>query len=318
MDHQTIKTYSARVKESDQIDVAFKTGGQIEKVYVRVGQRVKQGQLLAKVESSDYELMLRNYEVQYNQLQTEVERLKTLYENRSISQNDYEKATAGLEQLSIAVEGNRRRVEYTNLYAPVSGVVVEVNYTAAELVDAGMTVLTILAEREMKVFFDMPLHDYQQHQQFINFRCRLPFMADTLLPLGMESITPRADNNQLCRVTLTFKGFKDSRITSGMAVSVVAATKKEESDSQHQYFTLPLRSLGQSDSVPFVWVVTDEDRLVKQEVTIQSIDAQGQAIITSGISGNERIVRTAASSLLEGEKVRVLPTPSPTNVGNLL
>ena len=33
MDHQTIKTYSARVKESDQIDVAFKTGGQIEKVY---------------------------------------------------------------------------------------------------------------------------------------------------------------------------------------------------------------------------------------------------------------------------------------------
>jgi len=314
---QEAKSYPGRVQESDQINVAFKMGGQIEKIYVRVGQRVTKGQLLAQVESRDYELELRNYEIQYQQLKDEVDRLKTLYEKRSVSKNDYEKAVAGLEQLEIAVEGNRRKVEYTKLYAPASGVITDVYYSAAELVDAGMAVFALLAEREMKVQFDISAADYLQRANFSEFGCRPSFAPDTLFPMRLESITPKADNSQLYRTTLTFAHGADKRLTPGMTVSVeikVESGKQEETKG----ICLPVSCVRQDGEENIVWVVDANGVLHRRQVSLGEVTGQGTVYILSGLEGNERVVRAAASLLKEGEQVRVLPEPSVTNVGNLL
>lgn len=314
---QGTKNYPGRVQESDQINVAFKMGGQIEKIYVRVGQRVSKGQLLAQVESSDYELELRNYEIQYQQLKDEVDRLKTLFEKRSVSKNDYEKAQAGLEQLEIAVEGYRRKVEYTKLYAPASGVITEVYYSPAELVDAGMAVFSLLAEREMKVQFDISAADYLQRANFSEFGCHPSFAPDTLFPMRLESITPKADNSQLYRTTLTFAHGADKRLTPGMTVSVEI---KVESDNQEKTkgICLPVSCVRQDGEDNIVWVVDANGILHRRKVSLGEVTGQGSVNILSGLDGNERVVRAAALSLKEGEQVRVLPEPSVTNVGNLL
>ncbi len=311
------KSFPGRVQESDHINVAFKMGGEIERIYVRAGQRVAKGQLLATVDSKDYELELRNYEIQYGQLKEEVARLKMLYESRSVAKNDYEKAVAGLQQLEIALEGSRRKVEYTKLYAPTSGVITEIYYSAAELVDAGMAVFSLLAEREMKVQFDLSAADYLQRTHFSNFGCRPSFAPDTLFPMRLESITPKADNSQLYRTTLTFAHGADKRLTPGMTVSVEIKMECEKQEETRE-ISLPISCVRQDGEENIVWVVDANGILQRRPVTLGNVTRQGFVLILSGLDGGERVVRAAASSLKEGEQVRLLPEPSITNVGNLL
>lgn len=309
----TIKSYSGRVKESNQIQVAFKTAGQIERIAVSEGDRVNKGQFLANIDSVDYVLGLRNYEIQYRQLSDEVERLHTLYKNRSVSKNDYEKAVAGLEQLKIAVESNRRQVAYTNLYAPASGVVTDIYYSAAELVDAGMAVLSLLADNELEIVFDIPVSDYLQRESFGRIWCSTTVEQDKLIPMRIVSITPKADNSQLYRVQLAFEDGIENQITPGMTVSV----KIEKQEGQNGVM-IPMSSVCKNNKEPFVWILTEENVLTKQAVTLGSIDSNGNIVVVSGLDGDERVVKAGVSYLHDGESVRVLPQASETNVGNLL
>lgn len=310
----TVKDYPGRVKESDHINLAFKTGGQIERIGVRVGDRVEKGQFLANIDSSDYVLGLRNYEVQYRQMKGEVERLKTLYEKRSVSENDYEKAVAGLEQLEIAVEGSRRKVAYTSLHAPASGVITDVFYSASELVDAGMAVFSLLADSEMEVFFDIPVAEYLERDNFGKICCVASFAPDISMPMRVLSVTPKADNSQLYRVYLAFNDTVCGHITPGMTVSV----KVEKHNRNKCGVSIPISSVCVLEQEPFVWVVDDSGILRKRKVELGSIDKNGCVIVRSGLNETDTIVKTGVSALQEGEYVRVLPRPSETNVGNLL
>lgn len=314
LDPLIVKNYSGRVKEGDQINVAFKTGGQIENIAVSRGDRVSKGQFMANIDSSDYLLELRNYELQYNQLKVEVERLKVLYEARSISKNDYEKALTGLKQLEIAVEGVRRKVAYTKLYAPESGIITDIHYSATELIDAGMTMLSLLTDSDMEVTFDLPVSEYLQRDNFSKISCSPTFGPETIMPMKVLSITPKADNSQLYRVHLAFEEPASKLITPGMAVSV----KIERYDSERDGLKIPLSSVCEHNAETFVWVVGSNNILKKQSVVLGSVEKDGRVTVLSGLKSDDRIVKAGTLKLSDGEQVRIVSQPTKTNVGNVL
>ena len=86
------KQFSGVVKEAHEISVGFKTGGQIERVLVKEGDYIHQGQVVAVLDKKDYKLGVEASQIQYDQLNAEVARLKVLHEAKSVSGNDYEKA----------------------------------------------------------------------------------------------------------------------------------------------------------------------------------------------------------------------------------
>ena len=301
---EVVTTYSGRVKETNLVNVAFKTAGPIDKIHVRVGDHVKQGQLLAEIEESDYLLGVQNYEAQYRQLQSEVERIKVLYERKSVSQNDYEKAQTGLKQLEVALKASRNQVQYCKLYAPSDGVIVAVNYNPSELVDAGMTVFSLLEDTERQVIFDLPASVYHDRQTLDRCFCRASFAPGERVPMRLATITPKADNNQLFRAYMDFQGKADERFTPGMSVQVEVCRKA--SQAEQGSVTVPLRAVCQREDVPFVWILQADSTLRKQEVNIASLDAQGKAHIRTGLDGSETIVRAGAATLQEGEKVKVI------------
>lgn len=85
------QNFSGVVQESHNIGLGFKTAGQIEKIYVKEGDYVKKGQLIAQLDHTDYQLGVQALEIQCKQLEDEVKRTEALYRSKSISINDYEK-----------------------------------------------------------------------------------------------------------------------------------------------------------------------------------------------------------------------------------
>lgn len=312
---ESTKSLSGVVQEAHEINLGFKTAGQIERILVKEGDRVRQGQLIARLDDADYKLGVEALQIQYDQLKNEVSRMKTLYEGKSISGNDYEKAVAGLQQLGVQLQNNRNKLNYTRLYAPVSGYVQSVNFEAAEMVDAGTPLVSLLDVKQMEVEVDLPASLYVLRDRFSGFTCQSAFTQSDNQPMKLISITPKADGNQLYKMRLIFEGTPDARLSAGMNVEIGIRINGSGATGT---FTLPLHSVFQHEGKAYVWVLGSDSDVTKRAVTVESTDVTGNAIITAGLDGKEQVVKAGVNSLLENEKVRVIEEAAESNVGGLI
>ena len=309
------KSLSGTVKESREISLGFKTGGQIDKILVKEGDFVRQGQTIAMLDQEDYQLGVDAYQIQYDQMKNEVERMKQLYEAKSLNGNDYEKAMAGLEQLRVQLQINKNKLEYTTLKAPVSGYIQTVNYEKAEMVQAGSPIVNLLDVSKIEVEVDIPASLYMQQDKFSGFSCTSSLSPNVSYPLTLISINPKASSTQLYKMLLSLTDNHSTKLTAGMNVVVNISLTDAQPDASR--FTLPVNSIFSEQEKSYVWVLENDSTVSKREIKLQGIDTTGKAIITEGIQGNEQIIKAGVHSLTENEKVHVLPESDKTNVGGL-
>lgn len=313
MEQASIRNYPGIVREAHTVSLAFKTAGQIERILVQEGDYVKKGQLLAILDDADYKLGVAALQIQYDQLADEVGRTRKLFEKKGVSANDFEKASAGLEQLGVQLQVEKNRLGYTRLYSPADGYVQTVNFSPAEMVDAGTAVMSLLDISHMEVETDIPTDEYRRRERFTSFTCRTA--SGDAVTMRLLSLTPKADGNQLYRMRLAFNGQPGKQLTAGMNVEVgICMTDSQAS----RRLAIPLRSVFQADGKPCVWVFRKDSTVAKRTVALSGTDAEGRAVVSGGLSGGEQIVRAGVHALQDGQRVGVLEKPSETNVGGLL
>lgn len=311
---QKEKTYSGIIKEAREINVAFKTAGQLEQVYVKEGTFVKEGQLVAALDTKDYMLALNNAQIQYDQMSREVERLKKLREGKSISVNDFDKAASGLERLAIQLQNEKNRISYCKLYAPVSGYVQKVNFDKAEMVDAGTPIVTLLDNGNMEVEINVPAELYTQKAKISSISGKTNITDSKETPMRIIGMTPKADGNQLYQMKLAFAKVPGKEVTAGMNIGVTIVMKEGAAKST---FTLPIHSIFKSGNDDCVWIVNADSTVSKKEVKVEGLDCKGDAMVGNQLNGTEQIVKAGVAFLTDGEKVKVISKPSVTNVGGL-
>ena len=311
---ETVRTYSGVVQAAHEVSLGFKTPGQIARIHVAEGDFVRKGQLLAELDDADYRLAVEALQIQYDQLKDEVQRTRQLFEQRSVSANDFEKASAGLRQLGIQLQVNRNKLDYTKLYAPTDGYIQKVNFSPAEMVDAGTALVSLLDVSGLEVEVDIPAGEYLHRDRFTRFSCRAAGIEGEV-PMRMAGLPPKADGNQLYHLTLAFAAQPDRQLTAGMNVEVRIAVADT---TRRRGVAIPLGALFLDGETPSVWVFEADSTVSRRAVTVDNTDAEGRAVIVEGLSGSEQIVRAGVAALEEGEKVRVVEAPSQTNVGGLL
>lgn len=303
------------VREAHTINLGFKTAGQIERIHVREGDYVRQGELLAELDDTDYQLGVEALQIQYDQLKDEVKRMTQLFNQKSISANDYEKAVSGLKQLGVQLQVNKNKLDYTKLYAPTNGYVQSVNFSPAEMVNAGTALFTLLDVSPMEVLADIPVSEYKLRNQFARYYCQVAGL-DKKLPMKLLSLTPKADGNQLYQLRLTYEKQPDA-LTAGMNVGIGIIVTDTTSAST---IAVPLCTIfrDKDTNEPCVWVFERDSTISKRPIVLNGTDEEGRAIVIEGLTGKERIVRAGVNVLRDGERVVVVEKASKTNIGELL
>lgn len=309
-----VKAYSGIVEAAHEINLGFKTAGQISKIHVKEGDYVHKGQLLAELDDADYCLAVEALQVQYDQLVNETKRTKQLFESKSVSANDYEKAIAGLKLLGVQLQTNKNKLKYTRLYAPTDGYIQAVNFSQSEMVDAGTSVFQIMDVSHFEVITDIPIGEYLQRKNFTDFYCRATD-GEQKIPMKLLSITPKADGNQLYRLRLTFEEMPNMKLTAGMNIEIGIDIADNAASPG---FALPFSAVFQKEGKAYVWVLCNDSTVMQRAVTLDQTEVAGHIRVTGGLTGNEQIIRSGGNVLQEGEKVRIIAHPSKTNVGGLL
>lgn len=303
----------ATVEESRTISVGFKTAGQIENIFVKEGDRIAPGSLIARLDTIDYSIGISALREKYAQLSGEIDRIAKLHASGNLSDNDYEKATSGLRQLSLQLQLEENKLAYCTLRSPAAGIVTKVNFEASEMVDAGTPVIELLDNSHLIAVVDLPVKLYSERKSFSAFYGESSLTPGKLFPLEMLSLTPIADNNQLYTLRLSMPS--SVVLTPGMNITVHIARENDASNS----VMVPLSSVFEDKNEHYVWVVNPEDSKVSaHKVTISGTAEDGFLKVTSGLSTDHIIVRAGVHHLIDGETVSILTEESATNPGNVL
>ena len=302
-----VKNFSGVVKENSTVSLSFRTPGQIARVLVKEGSRVRRGQLVATLDTKDYQLQVDAAQTQYNQLKNEVERLSKLHEANSIAGNDFEKATSGLEQVRIKLQNAKNQLSYTQLTAPVDGTIQKVNFEPSEMVSAGLPVMDLIDTRSMEVEVNIPAEVYRQLANTTEAYC---MAAGQRYRLHKKSALAKADANQLFMVKYAI----DGQLSAGVNVDVYIEIGGSQTVSG---LSIPAHAIFEDGGKTYVWVVEQGDVVKRHAITTSRVDSECMAVVESGISASDRVVKAGVKALHDGDKVKIV-TQQNSNVGDLL
>ena len=293
--------YSGIIEEGKSVNASFMADGKIKSLFAKEGQRVKKGQLLAALDDSDYQIGVNQLKTQFEQMTREKKRMDEMFARHNIAPNDYEKFSAGYEQLKLQLDMAENKLSYTKLYSPSDGYVAEKFMEPGELVGAGTPVYKITDDSSLMAVVDLPVDIFIHRSNIISAEGYSPAIPDTPLPLAIESFTPDASNNMLYRMKLAIPSKYSSSLSPGMNIRIRIETKTGSKEG----VKIPVRSVFDKDGHKYVWVYDSSDSSIyKKEVQVNGLP-DGKYIEVSGINDKDEVVETGVKQLYEGEKVHV-------------
>lgn len=199
------RSFMGVVRARHEADQGFRTGGKVVARLVEVGQTVKAGQALARLDPADYELGLRAAEDQWQAAKVDAEqstsdeaRFRRLLADHSVSVADHERQKAradaavarqaqALRQLELA----RNRTKYTSLMAEFDGVVTSIRFEVGQVVAEGTPIITIAQPSELEVVADLP-EDMAGSVRTLTASASLWGSSDITLALKLRELAPSA------------------------------------------------------------------------------------------------------------------------------
>lgn len=307
-------SFPGRTKASETSSVAFKVSGTLASVPVKIGQHVSKGQVLARMDTRDYEVQLNAIKAEYESIKAECERVIALYKDKGTSQNNYDKARYGLEQITMKYKHAKDELSDCVIRAPFDGYVQAVLHEAYETIGAGMPVVTLFTSGGTEVVINIPAAEYQRVNDFAKFKASFDVLRDETFDLRLLNISQRANASQLYEVHLLIEK-ADKRITPGMT-AMVDVFYKENGELPVE---IPAAAVFEIDNRSHVYVYdAASGTLHKREIRVAALQSDGYVRVVKGLKAGEKIAALGVHMLKDGQKVKPAVNVSKTNIGGLL
>lgn len=305
--------FPGRVVAATEVHPAFKVAGTLKKVYVREGDKVRVGQLLAEMDDTDYRVQLSATEAEYTQIKAEAERIIGLYNDGGTTASNYDKARYGLQQIEAKLKNHRNQLAYTKIYSTIDGSVQTRYFEGGETVGAGMPVLSLLGGSDLEVEVNLPPASYMLWETFVSYTCSSDVLPGKEIELKPLSILPRANSNQL--YTMRLRLDRESGLAAGMTVWVRIA----RSAGKDTEYIVPNTALLYDNDQEYVFIYDQQSHKVKrQPVEVVFINTDGEAKVAGQLPAGGLVVSSGVRHITDGAEVKAMEKPSKTNVGGLL
>lgn len=301
-----------KVEAAEDASIAFRVPGTILRFHADQGSYVRKGQLLVELDSRDYQIQLKATEAEYKQVKAEAERVIALYKENSTTENNYDKAQYGLQQITAKLESHKNQLADTRIYAPFSGYVEKRLFEEHETVGAGMPVISMINKDAPEVEINVPASTYMMRDRMQSFSCTFDVFPNVIFPLTLISVNQKANANQLYTMRFKLANIEGKKPVAGMSAMVSIKTRE---DSQN--VTVKNTAVFTENGKSYVYIL-NKDVLKKTEVTTDLLLSNGRFSITSGLKVGDVVVATGVHHVKDGQRVKPLPAISSSNVGGLL
>ena len=315
--------YAAEVRARTESRLGFRVGGKIVRRDADLGDSVKRGQVLAKLDPQDLKLgqdaaraAMVAAQANHDQSVADYRRYKELRDQGFISSAELERrdttlkaSQAQLDQAKAqsSVQGNQ--AGYAVLAADASGIITGVDADPGTVVAAGAPVLRLAHDGPRDVVFSVPEDKAglikALSAQPGSFKVRLWGASGELLSAKLREIAASADP-----VTRTFLVKADLGAAASASVRLgQTATVVVELPKTTGVVKLPLSALKEEQGRSVVWVVDKASMTVKpQPVQVAGADGN-EAVISAGLNAGQTVVTAGVHVLNPGQTVKFYVDP---------
>ncbi|ENU21547.1 hypothetical protein F993_03468 [Acinetobacter proteolyticus] len=307
--HVDQKSYAGDVQARQQTALAFRVGGQITERYVDVGDRVKVGQVLAKLDVKDAQLQMNAAKAQLQSAEAaakiaaeEYQRYQQLLPVNAVSRsqfdavkNQYESAQASLQQARSNYEVSSNQTGYNQLISNKNGVITQRQIEIGQVLAAGQAAYQLAIDGEREVVFGVPEQAVSTIKVGQPAWVTLWSQPDARFAAKVREVSPAADQSRTFTVKVSLlEGQSSIQLGQSARVFFVA--------QDSNVLSVPLSSVTANDQQAYVWVVNANQSIRKVPVTLGTYGRDSVPVV-SGLKATDWVVVGGVHLLRDQQKI---------------
>lgn len=327
-------TFSGIAQAEKEAKLSFRVSGTINRLNVKLGDRVRKGQLIASLDPIDYaiqvdqasasekgsEANLQSAETTLLAARANYQRIERLYENNSVPLSEFEQARSNYETAQAQFEASqtqvtsarkqsqaaRNQVNYTRITAPFSGVITAVNVEANELVGSGNPIAILSSTSQPEINVGIPENLIASIKTGQKASIRFSVLPNQVFDGSVQEVSYTAGNTPTYPAIVRIEKASEA-IRPGMAANVTFSIGSSETVEQ---LISPVKAIGNDADGDFAFVLTENNdagnyKVSKRSVRIGDLTPKG-FIVLDGLQKGELVATAGIKSLLDGMEVTLL------------
>ena len=314
--------YNGIAKATQEVDLSFRVDGPMIERPVNVGDEVKEGQLVARIDPRDYEVRLRNAQGQLvkaravlTRAKADLDRLLRIQKQDpgAVSEalvdkarQNRDSAQADINSLVAEVDRTKDDLGYTYLKAPFTGIITQTYREAFENVRRKQPVVRLLDPSQIEMWVNVP----ESQISLAPYVDKVWVRFDALgleVPAEIKEIgTEASQTTRTFPVNLIMEQPANAKILPGMA-GVARYTLKLPEDVKESEFLIPVTAVltDPEKQKSYVWLIDESAMTItRHEVTPGKLTGRGLRV--KGLQPGQWIAVAGVELLREGQKVRIL------------
>lgn len=314
VDYQPKLTLSGAIAARSLVNVSFRLNGQVVERMVDVGQHVDKGEILARIDNVEQQANMRVAQAsqdaahaQLVQAEASFKRQQALLAQGFTTRSQFDQAQqvlrtaqSTLKNAESQLSNAQDELSYTELRAPVSGVVTARSVESGQVVQAAQTAFSIAEDGARDAIFDV--QETLVNHARIGMGVTLGLLSDVSVQTEgkIREISPVVDaHTGTVRVKVGV-----SEVPEQMALGAIV-TGTVHMDNK-QVFILPWSAMTSDGGNTAVWqIATDTKLATLVPVKVLAFEKE-RVIVTSGLNGGELIVTKGAQMLRSGAQTEIV------------
>jgi RND family efflux transporter MFP subunit len=310
-------TLTGTVQAETEINQSFRIDGRLIERAVNVGDAVRPGQLIARLDSQNEATSVQAVVAQVNAARAQLAeardnfgRMRDLVKENAVSRAAFEQsevfmktAQSRVETAEAQVTLAENRLSYTRLDSDVAGVVTAQGAEVGEVVGAGRMIIQVARDGGRDAVFDVPARVKDNAPPNAQITVALTSDAAITAVGRVREVSPRADP-----VTGTFR--VSVRLVSPPAEMRLGTTVTGSMTLPAAAgIQIPSSAVSRTDRQSSVWIVDPATTTVSSRpIEMQSSSDPAFVVVTSGLTPGDIVVTAGAQALRPGQRVRLLET----------
>jgi RND family efflux transporter MFP subunit len=307
-------TLSGRIAAEDEVALAFRIPGRLIERTVQVGDHVRPGQVIARLEQMNElnqqlsaQAALNAANANLVRARDEYARQKSLIDEGFTTRAQLDQATAAFRAAEAQVKSATAQVSmasdlvgFTVLRADAAGAVVARGAEPGEVVQAGQMIVRIAREGGVDAVFEVPPQVARRASRNRNVTVALTDEPSVTATGRVREVSPQADP---VTGTFTVRVGLEAPPASMLLGSIVTGRVTVEGAP---LIVVPASALATSEGGPALWVVDPASSTVALRSIRVARYEPDSVIVAEGLAPGDTVVTAGVQTLRAGQKVRIL------------
>jgi RND family efflux transporter MFP subunit len=293
---------SGTLVSSEELKLSFKTGGIVAKIYVREGDRIKKGELLASLNLSEITAQVDQAKNGYDKTERDYKRVENLFRDSVATLEQKQNASTALNLAKSTLEIAQFNLAHSRIKAPDDGLILKQFVKENELVSSGYPIFLFGSSgKYWKVKAGLPDKDIVKMNPGDSASISIDAYPEVKFSATVDQVGEMSNPyTGTYEIELLLQA-TDYRLASGFiaGVNVFPSTRKS-------FSMIPVESIVEADGHQgYIYIITKSMTVQKVKIDIETLIGSKAAV--SGIpEGTSEVVSEGVAYLKNGMKVEVI------------